>query len=64
MAGCSWGGWKLITNTLSYVKLGDGVDTVDEVVKTGSVPQKLVYVTVTYTNQSEEEINHMLYLVH
>ena len=53
---------KLITNTLSYVKLGDGVDTVDEVVKTGSVPQKLVYVTVTYTNQSEEEINHMLYL--
>lgn len=53
---------KIGNNTLSYIKSGDGVDTVDEVVKTESVKQKLVYVTATYTNQSEEEINHMLYL--
>ena len=34
----------------------------DEIVKTESVKQKLVYATVTYTNKSDEEINHMLYI--
>lgn len=53
---------KIVNNTLSYIKFGDGVDTVDEIVKTESVKQKLVYVTVTYTNKSDEEINHMLYI--
>ena len=53
---------KLANNTLSYIKSGDGVDTVDEIVKTESVKQKLVYATVTYTNTSDEEIYHMLYL--
>jgi hypothetical protein len=38
------------------------VNTQDEIVKTESMEQKLVYVTVTYTNQTEEEINHMLYI--
>lgn len=53
---------KLTDNTLSYVKSDDGVDSVDETVKTENVKQKLVYVTVTYTNKSDEEITHMLYL--
>ena len=30
--------------------------------KSEEVNQKLVYVTVTYTNHSNEEIDHMLYL--
>lgn len=53
---------KLVNNTLSYIKSGDGIDSVDEILKTESVKQKLVYATVTYTNKSDEEINHMLYL--
>ncbi len=53
---------KLVNNTLSYIKSGDGIDSLDEVVKTEEVKQKLVYATVTYTNNSDEDINHMLYL--
>ena len=53
---------KIVNNTLSYIKSGDGVDTVDEIVKTESMKQKLVYATVTYTNKTDKEINHMLYL--
>lgn len=53
---------KIVDNTLSYIQSGDGVDTVDRVVKTESVKQKLVYVTVTYTNKTEKEISHMPYL--
>ena len=53
---------KLKDNTLSYVKFGDGVDSVDQIVKTENVKQKLVYATITYTNRSDEEITHMLYL--
>ena len=53
---------KLVKNTLSYVKSGDGVNTLDEVVDIQEVSQKLVYATVTYTNPSDEEIDHMLYI--
>ena len=51
---------NLENNTLSYIKSGNGIDSVDEIVKTESVKQKLVYATVTYTNKSDEEINHGL----
>lgn len=34
----------------------------DEIVKTENMKQKLVYATVTYTNKSDREINHMLYI--
>ncbi len=53
---------KLLTNTLNYVKAGDGIDSLDEIVRSEEVKQKLVYATVTYTNDSDEEIDHMLYL--
>lgn len=53
---------KLVQNTLSYIRSGDGVETLDEVVKTESVQQKLVYVTVTYQNNTDTAINHMLYI--
>lgn len=53
---------KLVKNNLSYVKSGDGVENLDQVVKEASVNQKLVYVTATYTNDTDAEINHMLYL--
>lgn len=53
---------KITDNTLSYIKWGDGVNTVDKIIKTESVRQKLVYASVTYTNKTDKEINHMLYL--
>ena len=53
---------KLKENTISYIREGDGVDTLDEVVKTKTEQQKLVYTTVTYTNTSDQEADHILYL--
>ena len=44
------------------MKAGDGINSLDEIVKSEAVNQKLVYATVTYTNDSDEEIDHMLYL--
>lgn len=52
---------KLLNNTLSYMKKGDGVNTLDEEVRTEDVAQKLVLATVTYTNTGDAEINNMLY---
>ena len=37
-------------------------DSLDEIAMSEEVNQKLVYATVTYTNHSDEEIDHMLYL--
>ncbi len=53
---------KLVENQLSYIKVGDGVEALDEVVKTENVKQKLVFVTATYKNNSEVTLNHILYL--
>ena len=53
---------KLVDNTLSYIKSGDGINTIDQVIKTETVKQKLVYVTVTYKNVSKQKINNLTYL--
>lgn len=53
---------KLVQNHLSYVKKGDGIENLDEVVEEKSVNQKLVYATLTYTNATDKEMNHVLYL--
>lgn len=53
---------KLQTDERSYVKSGDGVNTLDEIVRSEEVPQKLVYATVTYTNDTDKKIHHMLYM--
>lgn len=53
---------KLAVNNLSYIKRGDGVETLDQVVKTETIDQKLLYVTVTYKNPTETPVYHMLYL--
>lgn len=52
---------KITENTLSYIKYGDGINSLDEIVKTESMKQKLVYVTVTYTNETDKEMYHLLY---
>lgn len=52
---------KLVANHLSYIKRGDGVETLDQVVKTETLNQKLLFVTVTYKNPTETPVYHMLY---
>lgn len=52
---------KIVNNTRAFIKSGNGIDTVDEIVKTESIKQKLVFTTLTYTNETDEDINHMLY---
>lgn len=43
----------LIPATRQYVKLGEGVNTDNEVIKSDIVGQKLIYVTLEYTNCTE-----------
>lgn len=52
---------KLLTTELSYVKWGDGVDSLSEIVKTKEVGQKLIYATVEYTNPNDFELNDVLF---
>lgn len=44
------------------MKKGDGVNNLDSVVREENMNQKLLLTTVTYTNTSEEELNHMIYM--
>lgn len=63
--------WKNVTdesgrlkdNEASYVKRGDGVDTLDEVVRTENFPAKLVYATLTFTNQGEQDLKNIHYYI-
>ena len=54
---------KLKDNEASYVKRGDGVDTLDEVVRTESFPVKLVYATLTVTNHSDQDLENIHYYI-
>lgn len=52
---------KLVMDTVQYVKSGDGINTIDEIVKTEEKAQKLVYVTLKYTNTGEQELRNVLF---
>lgn len=52
---------KLLPDEVQYIKSGDGVNTLDTVIKTEEVEQKLVYVTAEYTNTGEEELFNVLF---
>lgn len=52
---------KLKKDTVQYVKMGDGVATLDEVVKTEEKAQKLLYVTLEYTNTGNQEVRDVLF---
>lgn len=52
---------KIVQNHLSYIREGDGVETLDQIVHEEDVNQKLLYVTVTYTNTTDLSINHICY---
>lgn len=52
---------NLISAEINYIKKGDGITSVDRVVDTRKVPQKLVYVTAEYTNTSNQTLEDILY---
>ncbi len=52
---------ELVQNELTYYQYGDGINTLDEVVKTETVEQKLVYVTLEYTNTGDEVMKDILF---
>ncbi|MDE7272232.1 MAG: DUF4367 domain-containing protein [Lachnospiraceae bacterium] len=52
---------ELLPVKINYIKYGNGVDTLNEVVESREVPQKLVYVTVEYTNTGTEELDEVLF---
>ena len=51
----------LIPNEISYIKNGNGVDSLDEVVDSETVEQKLVYVTVEFTNTGDTDQKNVTY---
>lgn len=51
----------LLPNELQYIRSGDGIETIDEVVQTEKVPQKLIYVTMEYTNTGEQTLTDVLF---
>lgn len=52
---------NLLPGTMDYVKYGDGVDTLTEVVRQEEVAQKLVYITVEYTNTGDTRLTDILF---
>lgn len=46
------GNGKLKDETVSYCKVGDGVNSLDETVATETIPVKLVYIEVEYTSDT------------
>lgn len=45
---------KILKNQLSYIKKGDGINTLDKIIRTEEVSQKLVLITATYTNKGDQ----------
>lgn len=62
-------GWDELINedgsindeNMNYIKWGDGVDSLNEVVKTESKKMKLVCVTSEYINRNDKALNDVLY---
>lgn len=52
---------NLLPGTMNYIKYGDGVDTVTEIAFSEQVPQKLVYITVEYTNTGDTPLKDVLF---
>lgn len=50
----------LVPNEIFYIKRGDGIDAMDQVVKTEKVAQKLVYATVEYRNSGDTILKDIL----
>lgn len=54
---------NLLPTTIEYIKDGNGVDTLDNVISTKQTAQKLMYVTVNYTNRTDKDLKDVMYSV-
>ncbi len=54
---------KLISDTLYYMKDGDGVSTMPELVRTEETSLKLVYATVEFSNPGTEAVHNAWFMV-
>lgn len=52
---------RLLPADIQYIKEGDA-DSLSEVVRSRQVPQKLVYITVEYTNEGEQALSNVLFV--
>ena len=52
---------KLLPTKINYIRSGDGVNSLSEVVDSREVPQKLVYATVEYSNTGDTELSNVLF---
>lgn len=53
---------NLLPGTMDYIRYGDGIDTLTEVVRQEQVAQKLVYITLEYTNTGDTRLTDVLFL--
>ncbi len=52
---------KLLPNTISYIQSGDGVNTLDTVISTETVEQKLAVISIELTNNTDQTLENILY---
>lgn len=52
---------KLLPNTISYLKSGDGVNTLDTVLFSETVNQKLAVISIKLTNTTDQTLDNILY---
>lgn len=52
---------KLLPKTYQYIKRGDGIYTLDEVLYTEAIEQKMIYVVLEYSNTGEGVLEDILY---
>lgn len=54
---------KFKKNVIEYIKSGDGINSLDEVIGTKEVNRKLVYATIEFTNNSDKTIEDVYYFI-
>ena len=52
---------NLLPMKVEYLKSGDGINTVDEVVETKEIPMKIVSVTVDYKNNGKTALSNVMF---
>ena len=52
---------NLLPMEVKYIRSGDGIQAVDEVVETKEVPMKIIYVTVNYKNNGDTTLSDVMF---
>ena len=52
---------NLLPMEVKYIKSGDGINTIDEVVDMKEIPMKIVYVTVEYKNNGNTTLSNVMF---